>query len=128
MKTLKRHLWRNCDLRDFYDLYNRLYFGGRLPPLTACEFKNLGRYLGHTGRFRQKNRRSKNDTFGIFISKELQVSRRLWAGTMLHEMVHADLETASDGYVGYKTDEGHGTRFQGEICRLWRQGAYDGLL
>ena len=120
MKTPKRHLWRNRDLRDFYDLYNRLYFGGRLPPLTACEFKNLGRYLGHTSRFRQKNRRSKNDTFGIFISKELQVSRRLWAGTMLHEMVHVEQRNKYSCSL-------RGHTFNRRMVELAVSGAFDGL-
>ncbi len=46
---------------------------------------------------------------------------------LLHEMVHADLD--AEGYLGgHMKDRLHGMRFQGEICRLWRIGAYDGLL
>ncbi|SRR6266851_1838844 len=47
--------------------------------------------------------------------------------TLLHEMCHAALECNRE-YVGYPSDDGHGTLFQGEICRLIKAGAYDGLL
>ncbi len=47
--------------------------------------------------------------------------------TLLHEMAHAHLEQHRE-YRGYPCDGGHGTLFQGEICRLMKAGAYDGLL
>jgi hypothetical protein len=45
---------------------------------------------------------------------------------LLHEMVHAYLDV--QGYIGHMSDPAHGMRFQGELCRLFRIGAYDGLL
>ena len=118
----KRHISiSNKELQKAFHFLSHKFFEGRLHPTIKVQWADL---------------RSKCAN-GLWkgYEREINVDRRLmqlgWNPIyifLLHEMVHADLETASDGYVGYKTDEGHGTRFQGEICRLWRQGAYDGLL
>lgn len=111
----------NKDLQKAFHFLSHKFFEGRLHPTIKVRWADL--------------RKAKANGLWRGYEREINVDRCLMqAGWnpiyifLLHEMIHADLETASDGYVGYKTDEGHGTRFQGEICRLWRQGAYDGLL
>ena len=55
--------------------------------------------------------------------------RKFWSEisvVLLHEMAHADLNAR--GYRGYPEDGGHGGLFQVELDRLYRAGAYDGLL
>jgi SprT-like family protein len=73
-------------------------------------------------------------TDGAFncIDKEIKINDGLrnfpvlTSIVLLHEMAHADLDLR--GYKGYQSDGGHGMVYQAELDRLYKAGAYDGLL
>lgn len=117
----KRCGMANKDLQSAFRFLNHKFFDSRLHPTIRVRWGNLHKKEAN-GLWRPYDRD---------ITIDYSLRKTGWNPIyifMLHEMVHADLESATDGYVGYHHDGGHGTRFQGEICRLWRQGAYDGLL
>jgi hypothetical protein len=120
-KTKRRLHISNKELQRAFGFLNHKFFAGRLHPTIRVRWADL--------------RKKKANGMWNDYEREIKIDRCMmqtgWNSIyilMLHEMIHADLESASDCYVGYKADEGHGTRFQGEICRLLRAGAYDGLL
>ena len=121
MKAPRQRLWKNKDLIDFYELYNKLYFGNKLPPLVCLKFMNMKHVLGRTSRFRlDKHHRSQKDTFGIFIDKSQRHSRRLWAMTMVHEMVHVEDRCRHSCSL-------RGRYFNRRMLELAVAGAFDGL-
>lgn len=63
----------------------------------------------------------------IFINDDIRVSKNSITTSLIHEMIHADL-IYNRGYRGYSHDAGHGMLFQVEIDKLYRMGAYDGIL
>lgn len=67
-------------------------------------------------------------TRSIVVSEKLRNHDSLALICLHHEMAHAKL--ALDGYVGGTVvkDRHHGMRFQAELDRLYKAGAYDGLL
>jgi hypothetical protein len=81
--------WTNGDLLDSFNELNHKYFGNKLKTPDRLAFFPI-EGLGHTFRFRKGKRRSKNDTFGIHISSKLRFSKRLWLGTLIHEMTHLE--------------------------------------
>lgn len=62
----------------------------------------------------------------ILISSGLKEYHNVVTMILLHEMIHADLHIR--GYLGYPVDGGHGSQFQIEIDKLYKTGAYDGIL
>lgn len=62
----------------------------------------------------------------IFIHDTLRRHPDLACLVLLHEMIHADLY--QDGYIGHESDGGHHTRFYAGIDRLYKAGAFEGLL
>lgn len=107
-------------LRRQFDDFNGAYFGGRLHSTISVAF-------GDTTK-EDANGFYDYDTKTIIIDRNQQKlgNGNLIKIILLHEMIHVDLDI--DGYVGHQKDPLHGARFQGEICRLWKIGAYDGLL
>ena len=85
--------------------YNRHYFSNLLDPETPVKWQNLGDALGVLWA---------DD--GIGISRKLRKSNNLWRTTLLHEMCH--LATESERVS-------HGPRWQREMRRLARIGAFD---
>jgi predicted SprT family Zn-dependent metalloprotease len=98
--------------KEFHDL-NERFFNGKL----GCEarFKKI-RTDGVFSMITQR----------ITIDSRLQNSQSLTRLVLLHEMAHAYMTL--HGYRGYREDGGHGMLFQVELDRLYRAGAYDGLL
>lgn len=77
--------------------------------------------LGKTSRCRVAGkRRSRNDNFGIRISSKLRWSRRLWMGTLIHELVHLEQQ------LKYSCGP-RGKKFNRRILELAVAGAFDGL-
>ncbi len=120
MKPKKLKIWTNADLMDeFLELNNR-YFDGKLPVPLVLAFRNMEE-LGHTFRFRTLGkRRTKDDDFGIHISRKLRFSQRLFVCTLIHEMVHLQLRNR------YSCGP-RGKRFNGRMRQLAFLGAFDGL-
>jgi hypothetical protein len=89
LSTKKKTRWTNGDLLREFKRLNAKYFGSHLEVLNIAFAPIDG--LGHTFRYRTVGkRRSQADQFGIHVSREIQFSRRLWVGTLLHEMVHLE--------------------------------------
>lgn len=97
-------------LKDQFLEYNVLYFGGQLPTDTIVIWS---RTLRPTvcGEFDGDNT--------IRINAGLRLFRPCWKTTLLHEMAHlATLDEAEE----------HGPRWNREMKRLLRIGAFEGLL
>jgi hypothetical protein len=110
----------DADLLEMFLEFNSRYFGGRLKVPLKLVFESING-LGQTYRFRvHGKRRSRNDLFGIRISTRLRWSRRMWMGTLLHEMVH--LEQGLRYNCGWR-----GRRFNQRMRELALMGAFDGL-
>lgn len=119
MKTRKSKRWTNADLLVAFAKYNRQYFGGRLEVAYLC-FSSIDG-LGHTFRLRTVGkRRSQQDPFGMHISSQLRTSRRLWATTLLHEMVHLEQRCRYSCSI-------NGDRFNVRMKELAEAGAFNGL-
>lgn len=97
---------------------NERFFDGKIADVVTCRFAKIHKSASGVWRPRLQQ---------ILINKWVAESGDQSYATiiLLHEMVHAYLEPE---YKGYPAAGGHGTLFQGEICRLWRAGAYDDLL
>lgn len=112
-------MW-SLKLKRFYRRANRAYFGGKLPSKTIIQWDP------------ELHRREK--CIGImeyFPGRIIEISldpwlKRSWsivAMTLLHEMAHIKLLMADP----YGSRVGHGPKFQREMRRLSRVGAFDGL-
>jgi Zn-dependent peptidase ImmA (M78 family) len=104
----------NKQLHKLFVTLNRRFFEGQIPEDMSVRFKDVS---GMDGCYTKDN---------IVINSNLRNRRTAVMITLLHEMVHAMLHY--DSYIGYAEDRGHGTRFQAGIDRLYKAGAYDGLL
>jgi hypothetical protein len=101
-------------LRQEFDKIDERFFDNRLD-LINVQFKDIapdGMYNMNTGE--------------ITIDSKLRKHLTLVLIVLLHEMAHASLDL--QGYRGYREDDGHGMLFQAELDRLYRAGAFDGLL
>ena len=97
------------ELRRWFLIYNRKYFGNKLPRETDALFAPVE---GHHAFI--------EDTDGavtLQIDTRYAVDAKLWKLSLLHEMAHY-----SSG------DWKHGVKFHIEIARLFEAGAYKGLL
>lgn len=96
----------NKELQRWYRLYNNKYFSGKLPP-AKVKFAKM-EWMGETYCVLGE----------IYINKAL---KRWPSGgvrfTLLHEMVHLSLPPIVM----------HGPRFQKEMLRLAKAGAFEGV-
>lgn len=96
-------------LQKAYDEFNAAYFGSRLPTDTILSWSNrLGQGVA-----------GDCDADTIRISSKLRDLRPCWKATLLHEMAH--LATINE-------EAEHGPKWQREMRRLYRAGAFDTLL
>lgn len=96
----------NADLGWWYRRYNKKYFGGKLPAATTV-FSKLGGWLGECY----------HESAEIFINKDLRKWPRECKFTLLHEMAHLNL--------GWRVN--HGPKFESEMLRLAKAGAFKGV-
>ena len=114
------------ELEEVFRTYNHRYFGGRLPNCEVVWSSPKKKFLGHfvpVEHYIQKSDGTEQTvriTYLIEISRRLKFSNKLWGATLLHEMVHLKLR----GKEG-KSDHGH--KFQREMKRLVKLGAFNGL-
>lgn len=114
----KKRIWKNSDLLCEFRRFNRLHFGGKLKePLTL---KFGGKELGHTFTYRTLYGSRKDVNYGITISAGTRSMRRVWLGTLLHEMVH--LEQGNK----YSCGAG-GWKFNNRMKQLAKDGALNGI-
>lgn len=108
------------NLQKTFSLYNRKYFGNRLPKCQVRWNKKLLR-RGYMGEADGCGRLLKRPT--IIIAIELKRLQRVAKITLLHEMVHVLLDAR-----GLSTESlNHGPRFQREMLRLAKCGAFNKL-
>lgn len=96
-------------LRRIYNRLNRLYFKGALPALEIV-WEPCGDAMGLTHTY-------DGDAHRLTFDPALRGYNRIIKLIMLHEMIHVQYPRI-----------GHGARFKAELQRLWKLGAYEGLL
>lgn len=106
-------------LQMSFNIYNERYHDGKLSSSIRAIFGNT-----HD----QNDAHWDPKTRAIVINKDLADHDTLALICLHHEMAHAKLEL--DGYVGGTLDKDphHGMRYLAELDRLYKAGAYDGLL
>ena len=97
-------------LDGLYARYNRLYFGGKLPKIGLKFGKVYPAGLGETI--------FNNGPEMIVLDRSIRKFGRITRIVLLHEMAHASLPV----------DVLHGPKHQRALAKLFRQGAYKGLL
>lgn len=106
----------NMLLSDFYTVFNIKYFRNRLPEALVV-FKKMPKtqadYLGYSLLFAKDS----GETPEIHISDSLKRWPTVVVSTLLHEMVHVSLPRNSF----------HGPRFEKEMLRLAKAGAFRGV-
>lgn len=95
-------------LTKAYKLYNRKYFGGRLPnpPEVTVRWEDI-----------EESLMGYQEGTEIAISRKYRYSNSIWRLTLLHEMVHL----ATPG------GHAHGKEFQGRMLKLAKAGAFKKL-
>lgn len=113
--------------QDLYAAYNKRYFGGNLPPVDIEMIDTRDKdYFGQCSesgqpKYRTAKRMPRQPArFKIHLAKWTKKSPKILAMTLLHEMVHVKLWDIP-GIVD------HGHRFDKEMKRLARAGAFNGL-
>lgn len=101
-------------LKIFYDELNERFFNNDLPKRATVKFSDM-----------EEDGLCTCSEKLIEIHKDLQRHPDLMIVVLLHEMGHLKL---SDDYVGMPTTASHGMRFQAELVRLFKAGAYDNVL
>ena len=96
----------NAELQSMYHEFNKKWFGNRLPKDRVVEFEKMYP-LGCT-HFRRGR------PLWIDVSSRFRTSRASAAMTLLHEMVHVELD--------YKTN--HGPLFHKRMLQLAKAGAF----
>jgi hypothetical protein len=112
-------------LQKYFQIYNKKYFGGALPPVTLrwADMKHFGHYFAR-----------EHEMFDIFTNEVVSVrtehvielgkwstnNRSVWRMTLLHEMCHLKLRDK-------KRAASHGRLFNQEMKRLAASGAFHGL-
>lgn len=100
-------------LKRIYNRFNLLYFDGALPDIPVL-WEPTGDSVALSHRVYSED--------GIEVERltfdpALKGYTRIVKTYMLHEQIHVKYPTI-----------GHGKRFKAEVDRLWKLGAYEGLL
>ena len=108
------------ELRQLFISYNRKFFDGKIREKdTIVEFGSPrdceGAYAITLA-----------ETDEIYINEIVRCLPVCVSISLLHEMAHLILY--QNGYEGYTKHGGHQIRFYAEIDRLYKAGAYEGLL
>lgn len=100
------------DPQRVYDDYNRLYFGGKLPPVPVKWSRKHTQDCRGLCVYQPK--------LAIYLNPRFKKWERIWAMTLIHEMVH--VEQRHDVRA-----KDHGRKFQNRMKALVRQGAFQDL-
>lgn len=105
-------------LKDVYENFNTRYHEDKLPDVVV-RFGSPKK--GADAHWDQAKRE-------IIVNKNLMGHDTLCYICMHHEMAHVKLDEQDYQGGAVSNDPHHGTRFHVEIDRLYKIGAYDGLL
>jgi hypothetical protein len=123
--TSKQRKRANKLLASMAHNFNHQFFGGRISPGLKVQLSPQ-KVLGHRQAFFDPKSNS------IHIHEIFADFHGPLALTLLHEMVHVDLQETYMGQVENfcesEQDGYHGMIFQAELVRLFKAGAMDGLL
>ena len=97
---------KKSKLEKAFSQYNKKYFQGKLlnPPKSKVCWAELGPLGVQEGNV-------------IYMNKKYRTTDSIWRPTLLHEMVHMYMPK----------NVWHGPRFQKEMLRLAKAGAFNGL-
>jgi hypothetical protein len=112
------------NLKIMFDALNKRFFDSRLCENIWVQFVPQSKIISRVGKHGADGSWFPGDR-EILIDKVYARSPSMAAIILLHEMVHADLAGV---YFGQAGDDGHGMVYQSELVRLFKAGAYDGLL
>ena len=132
----------NKFLQSAFKGINRAFFNNRLDPNIPVSFKRM-RCLGQTRQIRfqrpvtRKEMREKGLSkealvcsyiLRIYISERLRHSGSLCVGTLLHEMVHAEMfQNRVGGHHKRICLSGRWNKFNKRMLKLAKAGAFNGL-
>ena len=111
----------NPELNNDYQEVNARYFGNKLPEIPVLwepKLEEVGPLVGKD--YIEKGLASRNPEL-ILLNPTVRPDQAELRRVLCHEMVHIYLFTIGD----MKTD--HGPAFQGELSRLSRAGAFQGI-
>ena len=112
----------NKRLKFWFNFYNRKYFGERLPKGTVVSWSSaIRKHEIERTHIHGKTKCSESGCRQSFIRlhSDMQKMQAVALMTMLHAMVHLD------GYMDGPDD--HGPRFQRQMQRLAKRGAFRDL-
>ena len=101
-------------LKAWYDGYNEQYFSNLLPSDTVVSYGNAGGNIAIT--FKDSAR------FHIVLEQRYNLAPNQAHESLLHEECHIETWSAHDSL------DGHGVAWRGCMDRLYKAGAFDGLL
>lgn len=116
----------NESIKKLFAEYKAKYFGGNLAVLYVRFDKLPAGYIGHTKVYRSMFRKGP-DSYGISLDNSLKKTTGLLRGTLLHEMVHVELNLAG---VKHLCGDGKSTehqRFNHRMFGLAELGAFHGI-
>lgn len=102
-----------------FEEYNRLYFGGTLPPIPI-RLSNAKGFLGKVCYRKTKNSlfsRAKNSDFVLRINTRIDLPAEVVEDIILHELIHYYL-----AYNQIEDTSAHGRLFRAEMARINREG------
>lgn len=97
----------NIELQALYTMFNKQWFGNRLPKDMVVRYDKSNRWQGNTKYYCER-------PLYILINERLRWSDSQTALTLLHEMVHVELP--------YRFN--HGPQFHKRMMQLARKGAF----
>ncbi len=108
----------NEGLRQFYDVYNRRYFGNRLPRNAVIRFECMKKHDSSEEESASMEWRGRGGdrTLEILVDERLRGFDCIVSGEIVHEMAHADVG------IEHPRDQ-HGPRYQKRMLELAKAGA-----
>ncbi|MGM9836923.1 MAG: SprT-like domain-containing protein [Paludibacteraceae bacterium] len=102
-----------------FEEYNRLYFGGMLPPIPV-RLSNAKGFLGKVCYRKTKSSlfsRARNTDFVLRINTRIDLPEEVVEDTILHEMIHYAI-----AYRQLQDSSAHGRLFRAEMARINQAG------
>lgn len=111
----------NKRLREIFREYNQAFFKSAIAEPTDISFKDIPRKADCDARSGCLGRKHDNRTF-IHVSADYRKHPCTACAALIHEMIHLHLGWQAS------VEADHGLLFGAEVVRLFKIGAYEGLL